>query len=340
MALGIYEEEDIRAIAENIRHYAGGGSSMTVREMSGEIVRVHSAGMSDGYSEGYNACTSDMQDDIKEAREDGFTHGYSQGYTIGESLGRESGYNEGYTEGKASVKHIQFCLYHDWDYIDCCAFEGMTWREWVERKFNASFIVEGNKVKYDNGYQLYTVAEVSPDDVIVNQGHYETLPPPENWYLRYNGNDLTLYRYPEHYVESFLESEYNTIGLYMDDDGYVRMPTGEYVYFIYSGDEKQCVEGAMDPLGVDSYSDFYWYYEFIAAQYAGCRADIDGKTFKFVEGMTWQEFANSVFSDAIWTYGDEIEHAYGNWNAMYLDDVKVKPTDVLVDGAYYETRYE
>lgn len=77
MALGIYEEEDIRALAEEIRHRKGYGSPMTVKE---------------------------MKDEIQNVKEVGFSNGYSEGQTYGESIGREQGLEEGkaigYTEGK------------------------------------------------------------------------------------------------------------------------------------------------------------------------------------------------------------------------------------------------
>lgn len=76
MALGIYEEEDIRALAEEIRTWKGGGSPMTVKE---------------------------MKDEIQNVRESGFSDGWSDGHLIGKGEGREQGRAEGLEEGKTKA---------------------------------------------------------------------------------------------------------------------------------------------------------------------------------------------------------------------------------------------
>lgn len=255
-------------------------------------------------------------------------------------------YDLGFKEGKASVKHIRFSLYHEWEHIDFCAFEGMTWRELVEQKFSYSFIIDGNKVKYGDGWLTPIVAGVSADDIIVANGYYETMPPPETWYLIYNGENLSLFRNPEYGAENFVKSEYNTIGATIDDSGYLRMPTGEFVYRSTMGDEKRYVEGGYPAISVNSAGEFYYCTDFIAEQWADGRFEIDivqygySVAFKFVSGMTWQEFAVSNFSNSIYINGDTVGHSYGAYDALYLDGVKVKPTDVIVSGVEYEGRSE
>lgn len=255
-------------------------------------------------------------------------------------------YDLGFKEGKASVKHIWFSVYHAWEYHDFCAFEGMTWREWVEQKFSYGFIIDGNKVKYNDGWQTYSVAGVSADDIIVANGYYETMPPPEEWWLIYNGETLSLFRNPEYGAENFVKSEYNTIGATIDDNGYLRMPTGEFVYRSTMGDEKRYVEGGYSAISVHSADEFYYCTDFIAEQWADGHFDIYivqhgySLAFKFVSGMTWQEFAVSNFSDAINIYVDAVGHTYGAYDALYLNGVKVKPTDVIVSGVEYEGRSE
>lgn len=255
-------------------------------------------------------------------------------------------YDKGFEDGKASVKHIQFFIYHEWDYIDCCAFAGMTWREWVNKRFDPSFSIEGGKVKYNDGYQLYTVADVSPDDVIVVHGYYETLPPPEEWSLYYNGKTVTLYREPETGVRNFVDGEHNTLGFTIDDDGYLRTPTGEFVYRWQQGDEKYYIEPYATPMNTDSYDEFYYYTEFVAEPWTDGRvsihiADYDWDLeFRFIQGMTWQELAASNFSDSLYASESTVTHGYGYFDALYLDGVKVKGTDIVRDDVSYEGRSE
>jgi hypothetical protein len=255
-------------------------------------------------------------------------------------------YEQGFADGKASVKHIIFSVYVDWEYIDYCAFEGMTWREWVEQKFSSVFIIDGSKVKYDNGWQEYIVAGVSADDIIVANGYYETMPPPEEWWLHYNDEIISLFRNPECGAEDFVNSEYNTLGFSIDDSGYLRTPTGEFVYRSIMGDEKRYVEAEYPAISVHSAGEFYYCNDFIPEQWADgeiliyiVEQDRD-VCFKFVSGMTWQEFAVSNFSDSIYITGDAVGHSCQYFDALYLNGVKVKPTDVIVSGIEYEGRSE
>ena len=253
-------------------------------------------------------------------------------------------YDKGFEDGKASVNHIQFYIYHEWEYINCCAFAGMTWREWVNKRFDPSFSIEGGEVKYNDGYQLYTVADVSPDDVIVAYGYYETLPPPEEWNLWYNNKNVTLYREPETGVRNFVDGEHNTLGFTIDGDGYLRTPTGEFVYRWQQGDEKYFIDPYAAPMNVDSYDNFYYYTEFVAERWAGDLVTINlvsygwNWEFKFVQGMTWQELAVSNFSDSLYASESTVAHGYGYFDELYLDGVKVKGTDVVRSDVIYEGR--
>lgn len=250
------------------------------------------------------------------------------------SEGGGGSYEQGFADGRASVKHISFAVYVEWDYIDCCAFEGMTWREMVERKINPSFSISGNKVKYNGDY---TIIDVTPDDIIVDNALYEVLPPPEYWRLYFEYDWEPLYRTPEAGIEPFVNSEYNTLGLYIDDDGYLRTPKDEYVYCGLLGDEDWFIDPDCGATNVNNDYGFYSCNDFIAeARKADCYADIDGyHSIQFASGMTWRELVDSKFADAISIYENEIYHDYGNWRGLILNGEDVKPDDVIVDGATY-----
>lgn len=120
MALGIYEEEDIRALAEEIRYRKGGGSRMTVKEMKDEITNVKEFGFSEGWSDGYNS---------------GLIIGNEQGRTEGLKEGKAIGYAEGKTDGIAEGKKSQYDKFWD-DYQDYgnryayyYAFAGFGWTD-------------------------------------------------------------------------------------------------------------------------------------------------------------------------------------------------------------------
>ena len=74
MPIGIYEKNDIDAIAETIRSCMGGGNPMT---------------------------TAEMPEAIRDVKERGFSMGYTDGNIYGLSQGREQGHAEGLEEGKA-----------------------------------------------------------------------------------------------------------------------------------------------------------------------------------------------------------------------------------------------
>lgn len=87
MALGIYEEEDIRAIAKIIRNNLGNDTKYTTERMPDAInemqVYAYNSGHSEGYDEGQN-------DGYNEGRNDGYT----EGKTDGIAEGKKSQYDE------------------------------------------------------------------------------------------------------------------------------------------------------------------------------------------------------------------------------------------------------
>lgn len=99
MALGIYEEEDIRALAKEIRYCKGGGSSMTVKEMKDEITNVKEFGFSEGWSDGWLSGNT-------EGLEKGRTEGIEEGKAIGYAEGKTDGLAEGIEQGKAESEAV------------------------------------------------------------------------------------------------------------------------------------------------------------------------------------------------------------------------------------------
>ena len=115
MALGIYEEEDIQAIAETIRYEVGDNTKYKASEMANGVgmacsmqySRGESAGYDMGRDDGYDAGYSDGASEASgDAWNDGFNVGYDQGWNEGFSTGGsgsseayENGYNEGFDAG-------------------------------------------------------------------------------------------------------------------------------------------------------------------------------------------------------------------------------------------------
>lgn len=95
MPLGIYEKDDIDALAEEIRNCKGGGSPMTVKEMTEEIRNVKEVGFSDGYSEGQTYGESiGREQGLEEGKAIGYTEGKTDGIAEGIEQGRKSQYDE------------------------------------------------------------------------------------------------------------------------------------------------------------------------------------------------------------------------------------------------------
>ena len=131
-------------------------------------------------------------------------------------------YEKGFADGKASVT-INFYA----DYSIFVAIYGMTWREYINSPFNdeyGSFSIEGDRIIYCNGVGYI---DASPDDKIVPDGYYTIF---EDFYVRDGDNLYCLKRVDGSGVATFVSSEYNTIGLWIDSDGYLRTATNRYVY--------------------------------------------------------------------------------------------------------------
>lgn len=115
MALGIYEEEDIRAIAEEIRAWGQTDKTYTVKQMVQGVNDVASAAHSDGYVGGHTAGVEEgkaigyeegQRDGYESGRADGITDGFYEGEAIGYQNGITEGIEQGKTEAYAEVDPI------------------------------------------------------------------------------------------------------------------------------------------------------------------------------------------------------------------------------------------
>lgn len=128
-------------------------------------------------------------------------------------------YDKGFAEGRASVKHITFSV----EGQGYCALSGMTLREWASSDMSyGEFRLEGDAL-----YHYNNLVACNVDDEIIDQNYYWEV---YTFYLFYNSQNYSLYHYDSMSWYGWVDSEYNTIGLYFDDDGYLRTPTGEYIY--------------------------------------------------------------------------------------------------------------
>lgn len=103
MPIGIYEKDDIDAIAETIRDCRGGGNPMTTAEMPEEIRNVKEYGFSAGYSEGnIYGLSQGREQGHAEGLEEGKTIGYVEGKTDGIAEGRQAQYEESWASSSNS----------------------------------------------------------------------------------------------------------------------------------------------------------------------------------------------------------------------------------------------
>ena len=130
MALGIYEEEDIRALAEEIRDHGGNGY-MTVKQMKDEIANVYYHGESNGHSDGYIV---------------GFENGKEEGRTEGLEEGKAIGYTEGKTDGIEQGRKSQYDEF--WD----------------------GFQNYGQKTSYQNAFEQSAIEYIRPKYKIIPTG--------------------------------------------------------------------------------------------------------------------------------------------------------------------------
>lgn len=126
MPLGIYEKDDIDALADEIRNCKGGGSLMTVKEMTEEIRNVKEVGFSDGYSEGQT-----YGENI--GREQGLEEGKAIGYTEGKT----DGIAEGIEQGKKSQYDEFWDAYQD--YGKRTNYQSAFMRGWNEQNFKPKY---------------------------------------------------------------------------------------------------------------------------------------------------------------------------------------------------------
>lgn len=223
-------------------------------------------------------------------------------------------YDLGFEKGKASVKHITFCVNGE----SFCAVSGMTWREYVASGMGWNFTIKNDQIYFWGNPLGY-----SADDEIVDEGYYETL---AMFSFSYNSQSYDLYCYEEQPWEYWVDSEFNTIGLYFDNNNYLRTPTGEYV-FANTGDDSYTLQ-------VDKWSGIEW-SEYKAKAVSMC--NIVYETIAFDAGMTWEDYVNSSYNAGVYIDGDFVHHYAGDTDkAYYYNGVQVKPTDLMIDGATYE----
>lgn len=109
MALGIYEEEDIRAIAKSIRNNLGDDTKYTTEQMPDAINEMQVYAYNSGHSEGYD-----------EGRNDGYTEGKTDGLAEGIEQGKQSeseAFWEGFTDGGKRTSFSSAFAYWGNEYI-------------------------------------------------------------------------------------------------------------------------------------------------------------------------------------------------------------------------------
>ena len=145
-------------------------------------------------------------------------------YEKGKSEGGGGSYEQGFADGKASVEAISFYV----DYRRFVALKGMTWREYAGSIYDAT---EEFTIDLFNGNDVINFCgtayvDASPDDEIVPNGDYRLL---EDLYVIDGDNTLRAMRNYYESAESFINSERNTIGLWIDSSGYIRTATNRYL---------------------------------------------------------------------------------------------------------------
>lgn len=100
MALGIYEEEDIRAIAKVIRNNLGNDTKYTTEQMPDAINVIQTYAYNNGHSEGKD-----------EGLEEGKAIGYEEGKTDGLAEGIEQGKTEAYSEIEPINAQLENTIY-------------------------------------------------------------------------------------------------------------------------------------------------------------------------------------------------------------------------------------
>jgi hypothetical protein len=218
-------------------------------------------------------------------------------------------YDLGFEKGKASVELIAFYV-TEFTFV---ALKGMTWGELVASDvYQGRFNINNGKIYFESGFLGYSV-----DHEIVEKGYYEPL---ASATLLYNSQYLSLsFRYGSVWGE-WVGSDFNTLGLYFDDNDLLRTPTGEIVF---------------DEEGKSVSSSLYMYenYDYEAKNIGSAITPFEAITFD--NGMTWGEYVDSSYNTGTYVDGDFVRHYAGD-GAFYYNGVPVKPTDLIIDGAEYQ----
>ena len=239
--------------------------------------------------------------------------------TVAQNLKRI--YDKGFADGRASVKHISFTVYVDWENLSFCAFEGMTWREYVASNMgNGNFVIKNDKAYYKSWQDKWLGC--AADDKIVDLGYYI---PIEN-ILEFYGHEF--YAENGSQVKAAVESEYNRSNYYIDSNGYARTTDGRWLMHAES------YYGWCATKGTDNIDNGYYSYNL--------SADTDliiyvmyGSYYLAKKGSTWAEYCDSIYSyNSFHVNGDKITTSAEE--VMTLNGVSVKPTDAIIEGANYE----
>ena len=135
MALGIYDEEDIRAIAESIRVNAFTSKTYTTKEMPNGVSEVFGAARQEGYDKGYP---------------EGYEKGYEVGYCDAYAKGNDDGYITGEREGRIAAYNEVEPLNAELEQIlygEDTGGEGFYGEFWDE------FQANGTRSNYENAFR-------------------------------------------------------------------------------------------------------------------------------------------------------------------------------------------
>lgn len=124
MPIGIYEKDDVDAVANTIRNNLGNDTKYTVKQMPSAIDEIQVHAYNSGHSEGYG-----------EGRNEGYSMGRADGITEGKQIGYAEGKTDGITEGIEQGKKSQYDEFWD-NYQDngnrfsyYYAFAGFGWND-------------------------------------------------------------------------------------------------------------------------------------------------------------------------------------------------------------------
>lgn len=153
MPIGIYEKDDVDAVANAIRNNLGNDTKYTVGQMPTAINEIQTYAYNSGHSEGYG---EGRDDGYSMGREDGITEGKAEGLEEGKAIGYEEGKTDGLAEGIEQGKKSQYDEFWE-EILDGSSFIAkFAGRGWNNNTFkpNKSFTVSSNAnfIFYNNGY--------------------------------------------------------------------------------------------------------------------------------------------------------------------------------------------